>query len=136
MIDPPNPRIHFTSHYLLYLARGIKGYMTIQKRSIVIVMMFASASILYGAAKYYSSSIILYVAEQSLIQKSPRGTDPAELHQRLSALLSMASDQKAKMEKLLRMSESLEKVQHLSPEELDKLLTTDKPSGLGNPSAP
>ncbi len=109
--------------------------MTIQKRSIVIVMVFALASILYGAAKYYSSSIILYVAEQSLIQKAPTGTDPAELHQRLSTLLSMAPDQKIKMEKLLQISEYLEKVQHLSPEELDRLLAIEKPGGLDKPSA-
>jgi hypothetical protein len=109
--------------------------MTIQKRSIVVVMVFAFASVLYGAAKYYSSSLILYVAEQSLIQKAPPGTDPVALHQRLSALLSAAPDQKSKMEKLLRLSEYLEKVQHLSPEEMDKLLAAEKPGGPDRPSA-
>lgn len=99
--------------------------MTIRKRSIVIAMVFAFASILYGAAEYYSSSIIQYVTEQSLIQKAPPGIDPAELHQRLYALLSITSDQKARMQKLFRISEYLEKVQHLSPEELDKLLAIE-----------
>jgi len=109
--------------------------MTMQKRSIVIVMVFAFASILYGAAEYYSSSIIQYVTEQSLVQKAPTGTNPIELHQRLSALLSITSDQKARMQELLRISEYLEKVQHLSPEELDKLLAIEKPIGPGRPSA-
>jgi hypothetical protein len=101
--------------------------MGIKKRSIIIIMAFAFASVLYGVAKYYSSSIILYVTEQSLVQKAPSGTDPIQLHKRLSALLSTAPDQKAKMQRLLRISEYLEKIQRLEPEALDRLLANGLP---------
>jgi hypothetical protein len=101
--------------------------MDIKKRSIIIIMAFAFASILYGVAEYYSSSIILYVTEQSLVQKAPSGTDPVQLHERLSAHLSTVPDQKAKMRKLLRISEYLEKIQRLAPEDLDRLLANGLP---------
>jgi hypothetical protein len=101
--------------------------MTIQKRSMIVGIVFAFAFILYGAAKYYSSSLILYVVEQSLIQKSPTGTDPARLQERLRAFLSTTSDQNARMSRLLGISIYLEKVQQLEPGELDKLLASERP---------
>jgi hypothetical protein len=101
--------------------------MSIQKRSILFIMACAFASILYGVAEHYSSSIILYVTEQSLLQKAPAGTDPIQIHEQLSALLSTAPDQKAKMQWLLRISGYLEKVQRLAPDELDRLLANKLP---------
>jgi hypothetical protein len=64
--------------------------------------------------------------EQSLIQKAPPGTDAAHLQDRLRAHLSTTSDQYARMRRLLRISESLEKVQSLTPEELDKLIAAER----------
>jgi hypothetical protein len=101
--------------------------MSIKRRSIIIIMAFAFASVLYGAAEYYSSSIILYVTEQSLAQKAPSGTDPVQLHKRLSALLATAPNQKEKMQKLLQISGYLEKIQYLAPEDLDRLLASEMP---------
>jgi hypothetical protein len=101
--------------------------MGIKKRSIIVIMAFAFASVLYGVAEYYSSSIILYVTEQSLIQKAPAGTDPLQIHKQLSALLSTTPDHKAKMQMLLRISEHLEKIQRLAPEELNGLLANELP---------
>jgi hypothetical protein len=101
--------------------------MSVKRRSIIIIMAFAFASVLYGAAKYYSSSIILYVTEQSLAQKAPSGTDRVQLHKRLSTLLATAPNQKEQMQKLLRISEYLEKIQCLAPEDLDRLLTDELP---------
>ncbi len=98
--------------------------MTIQIRSLIVGTLFAFALVLYGAAKYYSPALIRYVVEQSLMQKAPSGTDPAQLHQRLQAHLSTASDQNAQLKRLLRISEYLEKVQHLAPGELDRLLAS------------
>jgi hypothetical protein len=100
--------------------------MSIQKRSIIVVVLFAFALTLYGAAKYYSPSLILYVVEQSLIQKAPAGTDTVLLQNRLRTHLSTISDQSAQMRRLLRISEYLEKVQHLTPEELDRLLAIER----------
>jgi hypothetical protein len=96
--------------------------MTIQKRWMIVATMLVFASILYGAGRYYSPSLIQYVVEQSLIQKAPAGTDPADLHKRLEALVSGAPGQNARMQILLRTSEYLEKVQSLTPADLDKLL--------------
>lgn len=100
--------------------------MTIQRRSIIVGMLLVFALALYGAAKHYSPSIILYVVEQSLAQKAPKGTDTVQLHARLHALLSSAPDQNSRMQMLLRISGYLEKVQHLTPEELDRLTTAER----------
>ena len=105
--------------------------MTIQKRSLVIGSLFVFASVLYGATKHYSPSLIRYVVEQSLIQKAPPGTNPASLHERVHALLSAAPDKKNQMERLLRISEYLEKVQRLNFEQIDQLLAVDGPEKSG-----
>ena len=101
--------------------------MTIQKRAMVVVVLLAMASVFYGVARYYSPSLILYIVEQSLIQKAPSGTDMIRLRAHLHEVLSATPGQKAKMEKLLRISEYLEKVQILTPEELDRLMAIEKP---------
>jgi hypothetical protein len=101
--------------------------MTIQKRSIIAAVMVSLALVFYGAARHYSPSLILYVVEQSLAQKAPAGTDSILLRERLHAILASAPNQSVRMEKLLRISEYLEKVQHLSYEEIDRILAMDKP---------
>ena len=88
------------------------------------VVLIVLSSFLFGAANYYSPSLVLYVVEQTLVQKAPAGTDPALTRERLHTLLAAAPDQNAKMTRLLRISEQLEKVQHLTPGELDRLLAT------------
>jgi hypothetical protein len=99
----------------------------------VIVSLFAVASVFYGVAKYYSPSLIFYVVEQSLIQKAPPGTDQSTLHERFHACISAAPDNKSQMEKLFRIAEYLEKVQRLTSEQLDELLTAERP-GISYPS--
>jgi hypothetical protein len=92
------------------------------------VVLFVVSSILYGAASYYSPSLVLHVVEQTLIQKAPEGVNPVWTRERLHTLLAAAPDQSARMAKLMHISERLEKVQTLTPEELDSLLTTgEKP---------
>ena len=99
--------------------------MTIQRRATVMIVLGILALASYGTAKYYSPALILHVVEQSLMQKAPSETDSILLKERLHALLSAAPDQKAKTEKLLLISAYLEKVQHLTPEELDELLAVE-----------
>ena len=101
--------------------------MPIQKRLMIMAVLFALALVLYGAAKHYSPSLILYVVEQSLAQKAPAGTDPILLRERLHALLSAIPDKGAQMERLLRISNYLEKVQSLTPDELKELVAVGKP---------
>ena len=79
----------------------------------------------YGTAKYYSPALVRYVVEQSLMQKAPSGTDPIWLRKRFYELLSAAPDQKAQMEKLLGISAYLEKIQRLTPEELNELVEVE-----------
>jgi hypothetical protein len=95
---------------------------TIRKRSAVIGSLFVLALGLYFAAKQYSSFLILYVVEQSLIQKAPEGTDPARLRARFHSHIAAVPDQDARLERLLRISQYLEKVQHLTAAQLDGLL--------------
>ena len=100
--------------------------MTIRKRSIVVGSLLAIASVFYGAARYYSPSLVLYVVEQSLIQKAPSGINTSQIHERFRAHIFSAPDKISRMERLLRISGSLEKVQHLTFDQLDELLVADK----------
>ncbi len=100
--------------------------MTIRKRSLVVGSLFAIASVLYGAAKYYSPSLVFYVVEQSLMQKTPSAINTSLLHERFRARVFSAPDKDSRMERLLRISESLEKVQYLTFQQLEELLAVDK----------
>ena len=96
--------------------------MNIRKRSLILGLLLAVALVFYGAARYYSPFLVEYVVEQTLIQKAPSGTDPVLLKARLRTLLSAAPNQELRMESLLRISSYLEKVQSLTPGELNDLL--------------
>lgn len=100
--------------------------MTVQKRLIIACALLAFASILYGAGRHYSPSLMRYVVEQSLIQKAPSGADPVYLQNRLHAILSKTPDRDAQTQRLLQISEYLEKVQFLTPEDLDRLVAPEK----------
>jgi hypothetical protein len=100
--------------------------MAIQKRWFIAAVLLSLASILYGAGRHYSPFLIQYVVEQSLIQKAPAGADPVLLQNRLRAVLSAIPGSDAKIKRLLRTSESLEKTQSLTPEDVDKLMAPEK----------
>ena len=104
--------------------------MTFQKRLMVVMALGIFALASYATARHYSPALVVYVVEQSLIQKAPLGIDPALLHERLHQLLSGAPDPKAQMGELLRISVYLEKVQRLTPEELDELLELNTGGGV------
>jgi len=97
-----------------------------RNRSIVVATILLLGLITYAAAKYYAPSLVLYVVEQTLIQKAPEGSNPALLRERLHSLLAEITDENEKMARLLRISEQLEKVQILKPEDLDNLLAVEK----------
>jgi hypothetical protein len=96
--------------------------MPLGKRSILLGVMCALAIALYGAARFYSPPLILFVVEQALIQKAPPGTDGALVHEQLCAFLAAVPTQDAKMAKLYKISEYLEKVQSLTLEDLNTIL--------------
>jgi hypothetical protein len=101
--------------------------MTIKGRSLVIGSLLILVSVLYGTASHYSSSLIFYVVEQSLIQKAPPEVDTALVQKRFQAHISAIPGKDLQMKKLLRISEYLEKVQRLTLAQLEELL------GPGNP---
>ena len=86
--------------------------------------LFILALAVYGTVKLYSPLLIFYVVEQTLIQKAPPGTDPALLHARLQVIVYASPDAKTRMEVLFRISAYLEKVQTLTPEQLEFLIRT------------
>lgn len=101
--------------------------MSIQKRSLVVVVLLTLASASYGIARYYSPSLIYHVVEQSLIQKMPAEVSKSMVRERLQAHLAAVPDSNARIKRLLQISEYLEKVQHLTSEEWDGLLPAGKP---------
>jgi hypothetical protein len=100
--------------------------MTFRHRVWMMGALTVAALAVYGTAKFYSPSLMIYVTEQTLKQKSPAGTDPEKVHLRLHAYLSSLPDSESKMAAVVAMSQYLEKVQQLSPEELNRLLEPEQ----------
>jgi hypothetical protein len=96
--------------------------MPIQRRFLLLIIILLLATGVYGLAKYYAPSLVYFVVEQTLIEKTPPGTDHAQLRKRFHALISSAPDQNARMEKLFRISGYLEKIQYLTPAQLDDMM--------------
>lgn len=110
--------------------------MNIRKRSAIMVMWLALSSVLYGAARYYAPHLMLYVVEQTLVQKAPSEIQSAQLRERLHALLAATPDPGAKMARLLQISRHLEKVQSLTSGELDSLLANGNGNMRDTPLSP
>ncbi len=104
--------------------------MTIRKRSALIVALVAVGLGLYAAARQYSPLLVFHVVEQSLIQKAPSGPDGDVLRERFHQFISAAPDKHSQMDRLLRVSEYLEKVQHPTVQQLNELLAVDEPNQL------
>jgi len=99
--------------------------MTIWKRSLVAAVLLTVALIVYGAVRYYSPALIQHVVEQSLVQKAPDDIELSMIKQRLGMCLNAEPDKQSRLRRLLQISAYLEKVQHLTPEEWNELLTPD-----------
>ncbi len=91
-------------------------------RLTIIAILTAMALTVYGISKHYSSSLIAYVVEEALLQKLPAGADPALVRTQFHSLMSALPDRRARLEKLLSMSQYLEKLQKLTKQELEELL--------------
>ncbi len=96
--------------------------MTFRRRLTVLAALAVAALATYSTARYFSRYLVQYVVGQMLVQKAPAGTDPTVLQRRLVDSLSALPNGDAKLEKLLNLSWNLEKVQSLTPGELDGLL--------------
>ncbi len=96
---------------------------TFGRRVAVLSFLILSFLLIYGIAKSYSYDIVVYVVEQALLQKAPESISAAKVQERFkTALASTPADQK--LLKLMSLSSYLEKVQKLTPEELDRLLAS------------
>jgi hypothetical protein len=83
-----------------------------------------AALAVFGTAKFYAPALTIYVTEQTLIQKSPAGTNLENLDRRFHAYISSLPDTKTRLAAVMAISQYLEKIQHLAPQELDRLLET------------
>jgi hypothetical protein len=99
--------------------------MTFSGRLWVMGALIAAALAVYGTARYYSPSLMIFVTEQTLIQKSPAGTNTGLVHKRFHAYLSTLPDSESRVAAVMGISRYLEKIQQLSTDELDRLLATD-----------
>jgi hypothetical protein len=96
--------------------------MTFRDRIWVMGAFVTVALAVFGTAKFYAPALMIYVTEQTLIQKSPAGTNLEDLHRRFHAYISSLPDTKTKLADVMAISQYLEKIQHLTPQELDHLL--------------
>lgn len=103
--------------------------MPTNKRLSIAGILLSVLLVIYGMGRYYSPLLVAYVVEQALVQKAPSGTEVDSLRLRLHGLLAGLPDQDSRMEMLIRISQYLEKVQRLTPEELEALLTRDTATG-------
>ena len=93
-----------------------------------LLLAFFSA---YGVARRYSFELVAYVVEQALLQKTPEAIPPDQIRRRFETFLE-ADTTDQKMNKLLALSNYLEKVQKLTAAELDRLLSAGgNPGGAG-----
>ena len=97
--------------------------MSFQRRAGIVGVLISLALAVYCAGVYYSPALIVYVVEQSLIEKAPAGADQVLLRTRLQALLASIPNKNEKLARMLVMSQNLEKVQTLTRQELDQLLS-------------
>ena len=95
--------------------------MTIQKRALIMLALLAFALTLYCVGRYSSPYLIYHVVEQSLIQKAPPFIDSTTARVRLESLIGTEPDKKVRMQRLLKISEYLEKTQRITPEEWNSL---------------
>lgn len=83
-------------------------------------------------ARHYSPAIVAYVVEQALIQKAPEGMSPILVKERFETLLA-STPPEAKLMRLIVLSSYLEKVQKLTPRELERLMAAGgTPQGTGS----
>jgi hypothetical protein len=94
---------------------------TFRRRLAVVGFLALLFLVIYGIARSYSEEIVFYVVEHALLQKIPEGMDSRQVQKRFETFLASAPAG-SKLLKLMALSSYLEKVQKLTPGELDRLL--------------
>jgi hypothetical protein len=101
----------------------------VSKRLVVLGLGAVLTLAIYEALGRHSPAIVAHVVEQTLLQKSPPGTDEAELRRRFRSLIDGLPPGSAQLEKLLALSQTLEKTQRLNSFELEQIIRKES----GNP---
>lgn len=96
--------------------------MTFRRRVWVVVLLLVAALSAYLGARLHSRSLVLYVVEQTLLQKAPSGTDASTIHERFQVFIDSAPTAQDGLNRALRLSQYLERIQWLTGEELGRLL--------------
>jgi len=96
-------------------------YKTFGQRILVLCLAAVFFLAAYGMTRHYSPALVAYVVSQTLIQKTPEGMSPTQVEKRFERLMA-AIPPEDKLKKMLALSNYLEKVQKLTPAELERLL--------------
>jgi|SRR5213596_953147 hypothetical protein len=97
--------------------------MALKQRTMVLGGLVVMSTVIYGIALHYSPILVSFVVRQTLVQRAPSGVTAQEVEKRLDAHLRSFPDSQARLERLLDISQYLEKVQKLDLRELDELLS-------------
>lgn len=79
----------------------------------------------YWGARHYSPVLITYVVEETFIRKAPQGISPDHARQRFRDYLGLLPEGRIRVERLLAVSQRLEKVQKLDISEFERLLQSE-----------
>jgi hypothetical protein len=105
--------------------------MNLRRRLMVLFVLAASFSALYGLGKHYSPALVRYVVIQTLLEKAPAGTDPAWVRARVTTLADSSAGGAAGMARMMAISQQIEKIQRLTEEQMTELLRPDSGSPAG-----
>jgi hypothetical protein len=79
----------------------------------------------YWGTRHYSPALISYVVEETFIRKAPEGISPDQARQRFRDYLASLPEGRIRVEKLLAVSQRLEKIQRLEFPEFQRLLQSE-----------
>src|SRR5262245_27867218 len=96
--------------------------MSFKRRTACVAALLVLGAAAYAAGRRFSPDLVEYVVEEMLVQKALPATDPAQVRRRLRESTGATSDPELRLQQLLALSQRLEKVQTLTPAELERLL--------------
>lgn len=96
--------------------------MSFRKRTLVFALVSAAAIGAYGTARHFAPMLVSHVVEQTLIQKAPEEMPVEEIRTRFHEMLLGLPDDGRRLERLLEISQYLEKTQRLKAQEVEWIL--------------
>jgi hypothetical protein len=103
--------------------------MSFRVRTVVVALLAGTALAACGGARAWSPRLVAWVVEEALVQKAAVPSGGTEARERLRRLIQGIPDRPARLERLLEISQRLEKVQSFDPEDVDTLLGSPLPPG-------